>query len=87
MRVVRQSVEGDHPTPGRGQAIAPTMDGPGKPLRRQRRGAWTTLVVALPRSLCFLVLLHSHCHSPVKSCKGGCGEVRSGDSCGRPGVD
>src|SRR6266851_8637256 len=25
MRVVRQSVLGDHPTPGRGQAIAPTM--------------------------------------------------------------
>ncbi len=33
MRVVRQSVQGDHPTPGRGQAIAPTMDEPGKPLR------------------------------------------------------
>ena len=39
MRVVRQSVPGDHPTPGRGQAIAPTMDGPGKPLRGQSRGA------------------------------------------------
>src|SRR5712692_2596443 len=33
MRVVRRSVQGDHPTPGRGQAIAPPMDGPGKPLR------------------------------------------------------
>ena len=39
MRVVRQSVEGDHPTPGRGQAIAPTMDGPGTPLRGHSRGA------------------------------------------------
>ena len=26
--------KGGHPTPGRGQAIAPTMDGPGKPLRK-----------------------------------------------------
>src|SRR2546427_10540484 len=25
--------QGDHPTPGRGQAIAPTMDEPGKPIR------------------------------------------------------
>src|SRR5712691_4741769 len=33
MRVVRRSVQGDHPTPGRGQAIAPPMDEPGKPLR------------------------------------------------------
>jgi hypothetical protein len=27
MRVLRHSSQGDHPTPGRGQAIAPTMDG------------------------------------------------------------
>ena len=33
MRVVRRSVQGDHPTPGRGQAIAPTMDEPGNALR------------------------------------------------------
>ena len=34
----------DHPSPGRGQAIAPTMDGPGKPLRSI---VGATLVVAL----------------------------------------
>jgi hypothetical protein len=28
-----------HPTPGRGQAIAPTMDEFGKAIREQRRGA------------------------------------------------
>ena len=33
MRVVRRSVQGDHPSPGRGQAIAPTMDEPGTPIR------------------------------------------------------
>ena len=31
--VARRPEQGDHPTPGRGQAIAPTMDEPGKPLR------------------------------------------------------
>jgi hypothetical protein len=39
MRVVRRSSQGDHPSPGRGQAIAPTMDGPGKALRGHSRGA------------------------------------------------
>jgi hypothetical protein len=48
MRVVRRSVPGDHPIPGRGQdhptpgreqAIAPTMDEFGKELRGHRRGA------------------------------------------------
>jgi hypothetical protein len=34
MRVVRRSVQGDHPSPGRGQAIASTMDEPGTPIRR-----------------------------------------------------
>jgi hypothetical protein len=36
MRVVRRSVQGDHPSPGRGQAIAPTMDEPRTPLRGHR---------------------------------------------------
>ena len=31
--VARRPEQGDHPTPGRGQAIAPTMDEPGKPIR------------------------------------------------------
>jgi hypothetical protein len=33
MRVVGRSSQGDHSTPGRGQAIAPTMDEPGKTIR------------------------------------------------------
>jgi hypothetical protein len=39
----------DHHSPGRGQAIAPTMDEPGKPLRRQSRGAplWSPWSLAL----------------------------------------
>jgi hypothetical protein len=39
----------DHPSPGRGQAIAPTMDEPGKPLRRHSWGApwWSPWSLAL----------------------------------------
>ena len=47
MRVVRRSSRGGHPTPGRGQAIAPTMDEPGKALRRHS-GRPAGMLIRLP---------------------------------------
>jgi hypothetical protein len=60
----KQSSPGDHPIPGRGQAIAPTMDEPANPLRQHSRA----MACPRPTAVAFPSrLFHSHGHAPTQS--------------------